>query len=234
MSSHKQNIPVITLDGPSGTGKGTLCHKLAEHLGWHFLDSGAIYRVLALAARRQSISFDHLSELVALAKNLHLSFSMDATRETLVFLNHEEISHQIRTEECGQDASRIAVIPEVREALLERQRAFTRLPGLVADGRDMGTVVFPEASLKIYLDASSEERAKRRYFQLQEKGINASLPRVIDELAQRDARDIARSHSPLIPAYDAVHIDTTALTIDQVFDKIVRLVDERLLYTYVN
>ena len=222
---NKQQIPVITLDGPSGTGKGTLCHRLAEHLGWHFLDSGALYRVLAFAARKQAIEFTAIDTLVLQAHALNLSFGVDAQQSGLVFLDGQEISQSIRAEQCGQDASKVAAIPAVRDALLARQRAFAVSPGLVTDGRDMGTVVFPGAILKIYLYASAEERATRRYLQLKNSGNDVSLAKVVNELAERDTRDTARSRSPLKPADDAVLVDTTGLTIDQVFDKVLQLVD---------
>ena len=218
--NHKINAPVITLDGPSGTGKGTLCHMLAEQLGWHFLDSGAIYRVLAFAARKQGIDFSDVEPLAALAHALNLRFVVGG----VVLLDEEDISDAIRTEQCGQNASKIATIPEVRAALLARQRAFAMLPGLVTDGRDMGTVVFPDAILKIFLYASAEERARRRYLQLKDSGIDARLSQVVEELAKRDARDTAREHAPLKPAQDAVQIDTTGLTIVQVFNKVLQLV----------
>lgn len=218
--NHKPNVPIITLDGPSGTGKGTLCHMLAEHLGWHFLDSGAIYRVLAYAARKREIDFSEVEKLVALAHALNLRFVVGG----LVLLDNEDISDAIRMERCGQDASKIATLPEIRAALLTRQRAFATKPGLVTDGRDMGTVVFPEAVLKIYLYASAEERARRRYLQLKDSGNDVRLAQVVDELAKRDERDTARAHSPLKPAQDAVQIDTTGLTIVQVFEKVLQLV----------
>ncbi len=215
------NAPVITLDGPSGTGKGTLCHMLAEQLGWHFLDSGAIYRVLAFAARKRAIDFSDVEKIVSLAHTLNLRFVVGG----LVLLDEEDISDAIRTERCGQEASKIAIIPEVRAALLARQRAFATLPGLVTDGRDMGTVVFPDAILKIYLYASAEERARRRYLQLKDSGNDARLTQVVEELAKRDTRDTSREHAPLKPAQDAVQIDTTGLTIVQVFNKVLQLVD---------
>lgn len=218
-------IPVITLDGPSGTGKGTLCHLLADHLNWHVLDSGCLYRVLAYAARKKFIDFHDVSQMVALAHTLDVRFETDPHLASTVILEQEDVLDQIRREECGQDASRIAVVPEIREALLARQRAFAKPPGLVTDGRDMGTVVFPDAILKIYLDASVDARAQRRYFQLKEKGIDVSLAQVVEELVKRDARDTARSHSPLRPAPDAVHIDTTGLTIVQVLDNVLELID---------
>ena len=226
----EKHTPVITIDGPSGTGKGTICHMLAEHLGWHFLDSGALYRVLAFAAVKRAIHLDDVQRLVALAYVLNLRFSVDAAKHSVVLLDGKDITNDIRTEQCGQNASKIAVIPEIREALLARQRAFARMPGLVTDGRDMGTVVFPDALLKVYLYASTEERAARRYLQLKESGNDASLAQVVDELVKRDARDMERSHSPLKPAEDAVLIDTTGLTIVQVFNNVLQLTNERLLF----
>jgi len=226
--SNEQQAPVITIDGPSGTGKGTICHLLAKDLGWHFLDSGAIYRVLAYAAEQRDIDLKQVNALVSLAHDLDLQFKGDVDHDIQVLLDGNNISHAIRTEHCGQSASKIAEIPEIRAALLARQRAFATLPGLVTDGRDMGTVVFPEATLKLYLYASTEERANRRYLQLKKNGNHASLAQVVNELEKRDARDTARSHSPLKPADDAVLIDTTGLTIKEVYKKVNQCVMQRL------
>lgn len=223
MIDNAKNVPVITIDGPSGTGKGTICHLVAAHLGWHFLDSGAIYRVLAFAARHNNVPFSDTDALVALALSMKLHFEVGASNNILVFLDAQEISADIRAESCGQDASKIAVISVVREALLARQRAFAISPGLVTDGRDMGTVVFPDAFLKIYLYASAEARAMRRYLQLKSSGNNASLADVLEELTKRDVRDASRAHSPLRAADDAHAIDTTGLTIEEVFEKVVLL-----------
>ncbi|QRN03923.1 (d)CMP kinase [Legionella sp. MW5194] len=223
-------VPVITIDGPSGTGKGTICHMLADHLDWHVLDSGAIYRVLAYALRKNRIDFNQIQDIVKLAHSLDVRFETDPHQQSRVILDGEDVYDQLRSEQCGQDASVIAAIPEVREALLQRQRAFAQPPGLVTDGRDMGTVIFPDAVLKIYLDASAEERAARRYFQLKEKGIDVSLAQVVDELAKRDARDTQRSHAPLKPASDAVRIDTTGLTIVQVFDNVLKLIGQHSFF----
>ncbi|WP_058535276.1 (d)CMP kinase [Legionella saoudiensis] len=225
---YDKKIPVITLDGPSGTGKGTLCHLLAKHLQWNMLDSGAIYRVLAYAIRKNNIDFQDVNQITELARTLNLRFESSEENISLVILNNEDVSTAIRSEQCGQDASKIAAIPEVRLALLERQRDFAQLPGLVTDGRDMGTVVFPDAVLKIFLYADEQERANRRYLQLKEKGNNVSLAQVVEELVKRDTRDTARTHAPLKPAEDAVQIDTTRLTIVQVFNTVLKLIDERL------
>ncbi|PWY55992.1 (d)CMP kinase [Legionella qingyii] len=225
---HHDTVPVITLDGPSGTGKGTLCQLLAKHLKWNMLDSGAIYRVLAYAARKSKIDFNDVDKLTTLARSLNLRFESSDDYGVQAILDDMNISSEIRSEQCGQDASQIAAIQEVRQALLERQRNFAQSPGLVTDGRDMGTVVFPEAVLKIFLYANEEERANRRYLQLKEKGINVSLAQVVEELAKRDVRDTARTHAPLKPADDAVQIDTTRLSIVQVFNIVLKLINERL------
>ncbi len=223
-----KNVPVITLDGPSGTGKGTICHLLAKHLGWNMLDSGAIYRVLAYAARKKQLDFNDISQLTDMALSLDLRFESSEHNETSVIVDNEDVTQLIRSEQCGQDASQIAVIPEVRQALLTRQQNFAQPPGLVTDGRDMGTVVFPGAALKIFLYANEQERANRRYLQLKEKGINVSLAQVVEELIKRDTRDTARTHAPLKAAEDAVQIDTTGLSIVQVFDNVLELLDKRL------
>ncbi|KTD00773.1 (d)CMP kinase [Fluoribacter gormanii] len=225
---YNDTVPVITLDGPSGTGKGTLCQLLAKHLKWNMLDSGAIYRVLAYAARKNKIDFHDVDKLTTLARSLNLRFESSDDYAVQVILDDMNISSEIRSEQCGQDASQIAAIQDVRHALLERQRNFAQPPGLVTDGRDMGTVVFPEAVLKIFLYANEEERANRRYLQLKEKGINVSLAQVVEELAKRDVRDTARTHAPLKPADDAVQIDTTRLSIVQVFNIVLKLINERL------
>ncbi|MBA4696088.1 MAG: (d)CMP kinase [Legionella sp.] len=230
MTLPQKSVPIITIDGPSGTGKGTICRMLAEHLQWHRLDSGYIYRALALAASQKHIPFTNISALVALANDLNLKFETSPDQQDVVLLDNENVIDAIRSEECGQNASCIAVIPEIRQALLFRQRAFASLPGLVTDGRDMGTVVFPDALLKIYLEASAEERAQRRYLQLKEKGFNASLAEVIDELASRDARDTSRPHAPLKPASDAMFVNTTGLTITQTFKNVLKLVNKVLVF----
>jgi len=222
MREKESVVSVITLDGPSGTGKGTLCHRLAEALGWHVLDSGVLYRALGFLAEKRGLALDALNALVDLAHALPIVFDKQG-----ILLDGVRVGHELRTEACGARASQLAALPEIRAALLERQRAFAQLPGLVTDGRDKGTVVFPRAALKIYLDASSEERAQRRYLQLKETGKDVSLAQVIDELAKRDARDMAREHAPLMAANDAVVVDTTNRRVEEVFDHLLLLVCER-------
>ncbi|MDO6562767.1 (d)CMP kinase [Amphritea sp. 1_MG-2023] len=210
-------FPVITVDGPSGSGKGTVCSLLARELGWNLLDSGALYRLVGLAARHHGVALDDESALVVLAAHLDVQFTTSANQhEVTIVLEGEEVTHTIRTEECGADASVIAAIGSVRTALLERQRAFVTEPGLIADGRDMGTVVFPQAPLKVYLTASAEERANRRYNQLINKGLGASLQTILTDIQARDARDMNRAVAPLKPAEDAICLDTTELSIDEV------------------
>lgn len=209
-------IPVVTIDGPSGVGKGTVSQLLTRRFGWHFLDSGALYRLTALAARRQDIAFDDVDGLARVARELAVEFRPQEQGDLMIFLSGQEVSKDIRTEQAGNDASRVAAVPAVREALLERQRAFLQSPGLVADGRDMGTTVFPDAPLKIFLTASAEVRAQRRYNQLKEKGFDANLHSLFVEIAERDERDRNRTVSPLRPAADAVVIDTSALGIEEV------------------
>ncbi len=216
----KNTIPVITIDGPSGTGKGTISHRLARHLGWHYLDSGAIYRALACVAQTSGTDLNDIDALVTLSNQLSPSFKIDEQWTSHCFLGAQDISDYIRTESCGQAASKIAVIPEIRTALLDMQRRFATLPGLVTDGRDMGTVVFPNAELKLFLFASLEERANRRFMQLQNKSDNDNLTVVIDQLAERDSRDSKRAYSPLVPAENAIQIDTTHLSIETVFFKV--------------
>jgi cytidylate kinase len=222
-------VPVIAVDGPSGTGKGTLCVRLADWLGWHLLDSGALYRVLALAALEAGAGTDNEDALAALAREVDVEFQRgdDGIR---VLLNGEDVSARLRTEECGSAASRIAALPAVRAALVERQRAYRRPPGLIADGRDMGTVIFPDAPLKLFLTANPEERARRRYKQLIEQGISVNLDRLSAEIAERDDRDSKRVASPLKPATDAILLDTTELGIDEVMTKVSALVRDRFAH----
>lgn len=218
----QSEIPVITLDGPGGSGKGTIGMRLAAALGWHFLDSGALYRVLALSILDKQLELDDMQAILNTADHLCVTFNKE------IFLEGKPVSKLIRSEPCGNVASRIAVLPLVRKALLARQRAFCKLPGLVADGRDMGTVVFPAAKIKLYLDAGVEERAARRYGQLKESGQYANLQSLLHELEERDKRDKQREVAPLKPAEDAVVIDTTAMGIEEVFSQVLALVKQRL------
>jgi cytidylate kinase len=211
--------PVLAIDGPSGAGKGTLCEALARRLNWHLLDSGALYRVLAFAATQGGVDLEEEAALAALARDLPLRFSPGGG----VFLKEEDVSLAIRTDAAGQAASQVAALPAVRAALLERQRAFRQAPGLIADGRDMGTVVFPDAPLKIFLSASAPARAERRYKQLIEKGLDANLRALLESIRTRDERDQARAAAPLRPAEDALVIDSTALSIDEVFEVVWRV-----------
>lgn len=222
-----QMAPVMTIDGPSGAGKGTLCQLLAEKLGWHLLDSGAIYRVLALAALHHDVELDAEAALVPLAANLDVQFQVDAEQMKVV-LEGEDVSRAIRSQEVSDAASKVAVFPRVREALLRRQRAFRQQPGLIADGRDMGTVVFPEAEVKIFLDASAEERAQRRYKQLQDKGFDVNFERLLTEIRERDDRDRNRAVAPLKPAEDALVVDSTSMTIDEVLVTVLAYAEQQL------
>ena len=217
-------IPVITIDGPSGSGKGTLSRKLAQHLGYAFLDSGALYRILALTARKHGVELDDVARLAELAIDLDVTFDIASHHGERVLVEGQDVTLDVRTESCGNDASKIAALPQVREALLMRQRAFRRSPGLVADGRDMGTVVFPDAKLKIFLTANQEERARRRHKQLKQQGIGVSLESLLKELAERDKRDANRGVAPLKPAADAIIVDSTALSIQEVFKHTLDLV----------
>lgn len=222
-----QVFPVITVDGPSGAGKGTISTLLAKQLKWHFLDSGAIYRVLAIASIHHQIASDDEEGLVPLASSLDVNFETIGD-QCRIILEGEDVTESIRTEEVGAVASQVASLPRVREALLRRQRAFKQEPGLVADGRDMGTVVFPQAEAKIFLTASAEERAQRRYKQLKEKGHDVSITRLLADIQARDERDKNRSVAPLVPAEDALVIDSTHLSISQVLEKITEFVDRKL------
>ena len=226
MASVGKQAPVICLDGTSGVGKGTICMLVARALGWHILDSGSLYRLTALQASRET-ALEDLPRLAEIARRLQVSYR-DVAGELEIYLGNEEVSKEIRSEECGSLASQVAAQPAVREALLQRQRDFRQPPGLVADGRDMGTVVFPDAPLKVFLTASAEERASRRYKQLKEKGIDANLSSLVEELTLRDQRDMNRATAPLKPAADAVIIDTTHLDINAVFTQVMRNVDERI------
>ncbi|GAB6042805.1 (d)CMP kinase [Endothiovibrio diazotrophicus] len=219
-------VPVITIDGPSGSGKGTVSRRIARQLGWQFLDSGALYRLTALYAVRKGVDFADEAAVAELARTLPVRFE-EGDDEPRVLLDGEEVSGEIRSETAGNNASKVAAIPAVREALLERQRAFCEVPGLVADGRDMGTVVFPDAPAKIFLTASAEERAQRRYKQLIEKGMGANLADLVQEIEERDRRDASRPVAPLKPAEDALLLDSTGLSIDEVVAQAMAWVSER-------
>lgn len=220
------NAPIITIDGPSGAGKGTVSLLVAKQLGWNLLDSGALYRLTALAALKNQVAFDAIEQLAALAENLEVSFKPGKDLVEVV-LQGEEVSNQIRTEEIGGKASQLAAIAEVRAALMTRLRAFAQLPGLVADGRDLGTVVFPNAQLKIYLTASAEERAKRRLEQLRAKGVAAKICDLKKDIQARDERDSSRANAPLMAAADAIQLDSTQLSPSQVVDFILAQAKER-------
>lgn len=223
----RQKAPVITIDGAGGTGKGTVSQIIASRLKWHYLDSGALYRVLALATQNHGIALDNEKAIEVLAEHLDVQFITNEAKSLRIILEGEDVTDVIRTEKMGNAASTIGALPAVRAALLSRQRDFRELPGLVADGRDMGTVVFPDAELKIFLSASPEERALRRYKQLKERGISVTLGDLIEELRQRDKRDQERSVAPLKPADDAICISTDGLMVDQVVDKIIREIDRK-------
>lgn len=220
--------PVITIDGPSGSGKGTVAALLAGKLGWNFLDSGALYRLLAFAARNHGVDLTNEESLKVLAAHLDVQFgASSAGRGMQIILEGEDVTQEIRNETVGAGASQVAALPAVREALLQRQKAFREAPGLVADGRDMGTVVFPDAPLKIFLTASAEERARRRFLQLKQKGDDVNLASLLDEIRARDQRDTERTVAPLRPADDAVQLDSTSLTVEEVLDRILAEADQR-------
>ena len=219
-------VPVITIDGPSGTGKGTLALRLADWLHWHLLDSGALYRVVAFAAREQDVDLNDEAAVAAIAADLAVDFG-HGREEIEICYQGAVVTPEIRSEQAGSAASVVAAMPAVRTALLERQRGFRRAPGLIADGRDMGTVVFPAAELKIFLTASPEIRAERRYKQLKQKGISVNLAPLLEDIRARDQRDQERSVSPLRPASDAVVLDTTELDIGAVEDAVRTLVKQR-------
>ena len=212
-----ESIPILTLDGPSGAGKGTVSRALARRLGWHYLDSGAIYRSLAIAVLDRGIALDAIEQIVAVAATMQLSF--ESGDEPRVLLDGADITARIGSEVCGNTASKIAALGPVRQALLQKQRGFCQPPGLVADGRDMGTVVFPQAFRKIFLTASAEERAQRRYKQLKEKGLDVNLSNLTSEIEERDRRDRERAEAPLKEAEDAIVLDTSALSIEQVIER---------------
>ena len=226
-SSHS-DVPVVAIDGPSGSGKGTVARRVANALGWHLLDSGALYRLTALAAARRGMSDAPEDALAQSASTLDVRFGVDGPGEQRVWLAGDDVTADIRTEDCGRLASHVAALPAVREALLGLQRGFRRPPGLVADGRDMGTRVFPDAVLKVFLTASAEERARRRYKQLKDKGIDVSLPALSQHIEDRDRRDSERSVAPLRAAEDARLLDSSSLTIDDVARTVLVWVQERV------
>lgn len=216
-------VPVLTIDGPSGSGKGTISRLVAQRLGWHYLDSGALYRAVGVAAGWADLDLDDAGALVRCTFHTQIGFREDGG-DLRVLVNGHDATDELRTETAGAAASAIAAIPEVRAALKDRQRAFRRPPGLVADGRDMGTVIFPDAAHKVFLTASAEERAERRYKQLKDKGVSVTMDGLLREILARDARDASRTVAPLRPAEDAVHIDTTGLGIDAVVERVLAIV----------
>lgn len=230
MTSHAQGeVPVLAVDGPSGSGKGSLCRRLSRALAFNLLDSGALYRLTALSALRREIPLDDAQSLAQVALELNVEFRVDdGDPPVRALLDGEDVDRELRSERCGGAASQVAALPAVRRALLDRQRAFRRPPGLVADGRDMGTVVFPDAALKLFLTASAEERANRRYKQLIAKGISASLRDLLTDIRERDLRDSERSTAPLVPAADAVVLNTSGMPLDVVFEQALALVRQRL------
>ena len=221
-------VPVIAIDGPSGSGKGTVARLVAQRLGWHLLDSGALYRLVALAGLARGLAGDDEAAHGALARGLEARFEVDAGGGERIRLDGEDVTTRLRTESTGAEASRVAAMPAVRSGLLERQHGFAVAPGLVADGRDMGTVVFPGAEVKVFLTASAEERALRRYKQLKEKGLTVNLAALSQEILERDRRDSSRPVAPLRPAPDAVVIDSTGLTVEQVVDQVLGLAGRRI------
>ena len=220
------SVPVITIDGPSGSGKGTLAQRVAEALDWHLLDSGALYRIVGVVADQQGIELaaPQAEQIAALARTLHIDFNGGRVRVVSADGIEQDLTDVIRTEDSGVFASKVAELPEVRESVLDLQRQAQRTPGLVADGRDMGTRIFPQAELKVFLDASAEERAQRRYKQLKNKGLSVSLRGLLEQIQERDARDRGRTVAPLRPADDALIIDSTSMSIEAVFDRVMEAV----------
>jgi len=232
-----QKIPVLTIDGPSGSGKGTIVQHVAQKLGWHVLDSGALYRLVGFGSQSNQLSFENEDEIANYAAHLDVEFKLVAadssqsdggvTQELQIILEGKQVGAELRTEEAGKLASIVAAMPKVREALFQRQRDFRQNPGLVADGRDMGTAIFPDAKAKIFLTASAEERAQRRYKQLKSKGIDGNLAALLRDINERDERDSSRSASPLKPADDAIQIDTSDLSIKQVVEQVIAICEKQ-------
>ena len=221
-------IPVLALDGPSGSGKGTIARKVARALGWHLLDSGALYRLVGLAATRAGVPLAAEADVAELARNVSIRFGVDESGGEQIWLDEEDVTREIRTEASGRSASAVARLPAVRRALMDLQHGFRKAPGLVADGRDMGTHVFPDAVLKVYLTASPRERAERRHKQLKDKGIDVSLSALSRDIADRDRRDSERAVAPLRPAEDARILDSSKLTIDQVTRTVLEWLQDRI------
>ena len=224
------NAPVVAVDGPSGSGKGTVCRRLAQRLGWHLLDSGALYRLVAVSGQLAGLATEDVTGHATLGRAMNVVFGVTAAGDELITLGGQDVTRLVRAEETGQGASRVAAWPEVRAALMERQKAFAQPPGLIADGRDMGTVVFTQAELKIFLTASADERALRRYKQLKDKDSGVSLAALSREIAERDLRDSTRSVAPLRPASDAFVIDSTGIPVEEVVERVIELGRARALW----
>ena len=230
MDSSTSSAPIVTIDGPSSSGKGTISRIVASRVGWHLLDRGALYRLVALGGILKNLDPDDVEEHVAVARSMRVEFGSVGAGEERVLLDGRDVTQKIRTEQAGAGASRVAAWPAVRSALTDRQRSFAQAPGLVADGRDMGTVIFPDARLKVFLTASAEERAQRRHKQLIGKGSAASLAALSREIAERDLRDSTRQVAPLKPAPDAIQLDSTGLSIEDVVERVISLGRERNLW----
>ncbi len=226
MTDH--TVPVLAVDGPGGSGKGTVCRAVTEAMGWHLLDSGAIYRALAVAAHHRGVDESDPERLAAVGRELDVVFEPTAEGDVRVLVDGEDVTVALRSETTGDLASRVAAVPAARDALLQRQRDFRKAPGLVADGRDMGTVVFPDATAKVFLTASAEERAHRRHKQLKEQGVDVSLASLLEDIAIRDERDRNREIAPLVAAADAEELDTTGLSIDEVVARVLKLLRNKL------